>query len=164
MPSVESALHYPGTCLFEGTNLSVGRGTPRAFQQIGAPWIDGPALSANMEALGLPGVRFEATAFVPDAPGDGKFAGTEVHGVRMIVVDEDRYDPTRAAVALLVETYRMSGTRWTWLESHFDRLAGTAELRNGIVAGSTAAALTADWDSALNAFREQRAPYLLYPE
>ena len=164
MPSVESALHYPGTCLFEGTNLSVGRGTSRAFQQIGAPWIDAPALSSRMEALALPGVRFEPTTFVPDEPGDGKFAGTDVHGVRLVVLNEEQYDPTRTAVGLLVETYRMSGDQWSWRESHFDRLAGTAALREGILAGGSLESLTAAWDSDLEAFRALRAPYLLYPE
>ncbi len=77
MPSLESATHYPGTCIFEGTNLSVGRGTPIAFQQIGAPWIDSDTLAARMNALGLAGVRFEATSFTPDRPGDGKYPGVE---------------------------------------------------------------------------------------
>ncbi|NIP80243.1 MAG: DUF1343 domain-containing protein, partial [Gemmatimonadetes bacterium] len=66
MPSLESATHYPGTCLFEGTNLSVGRGTPIAFQQIGAPWLDHDAVAAALNGRGLRGVRFEAVTFTPD--------------------------------------------------------------------------------------------------
>ena len=73
MPSVESALHYPGTCLFEGTPISVGRGTEIAFQQVGAPWLDGGELAARLTALGVPDVRFEAVRFTPREPGDGKF-------------------------------------------------------------------------------------------
>ncbi len=78
MPDVESATHYPGTCLFEGTVLSVARGTEAPFQQIGAPWLDGEALAEAMNAYGLTGVRFEPVRFTPNAPSDGKFEGVEV--------------------------------------------------------------------------------------
>ena len=76
MPSVESAAHYPGTCLFEGTNLSVGRGTERPFQWIGVPWLDGTALAERMNGYGLAGVRFGAVSFRPRSPGDGKWPDT----------------------------------------------------------------------------------------
>ncbi len=108
MPDLESALHYPGTCLFEGTNLSVGRGTDRAFQQVGAPWIDGEALvralEARRDAGEFEGVAFEAVRFTPLNPGDGRFPDEEVEGVRLRVTDPLRYDPARVGVALLVET------------------------------------------------------------
>ncbi len=163
MPDLESALHYPGTCLFEGTNLSVGRGTDRAFQWIGAPWLDAEELAARMRALGLPGVRFHPASFTPSNPGDGKFAGTEVAGVRLEVTNPDAYDPTAVGVALLVETRRMSGDRWEWRLAHFDLLAGTDELRAGIEAGMDAAELTERWGAQLGAFEALRGQSLLYP-
>lgn len=162
MPSVESATHYPGTCLFEGTNLSVGRGTERAFQWIGAPWLDGEALAERLNAHGLPGVRFEAVRFTPRSPGDRKFADTEVAGVRFVKTS-DAYDPTVAAVAALVETRRMSGERWEWRVAHFDRLAGTDELRAGIEAGRSVTELTAGWAEQLARFGELRRRHLVYP-
>jgi uncharacterized protein YbbC (DUF1343 family) len=162
MPDVESAMHYPGTCLFEGTNLLVGRGTPIAFQQIGAPWLDGEALAAALTARGLAGVRFEAVRFTPSAPGDGKFSGEEVRGVRLIVTDPTVYDPTEAGVALLIETRAASGANWTWNPSHFDRLAGTEALRLGIERGDAADALMAGWMDARSAFHVLRTPALLY--
>ena len=161
MPSVESALHYPGTCLFEGTPMSVGRGTDRAFQQVGAPWLDEDALAARLNALEVPGANFAATRFTPSAPGDGKFGGVEVGGVRVEATGVD-YDPTVAALALLVETRAMSGDRWSWRDSHFDRLAGTDELRLAVEAGATYAELSAEWGTGLTEFLAQRAPYLLY--
>jgi len=161
MPSLESALDYPGTCLFEGTPLSVGRGTDRAFQWIGAPWLDGDELARRLQGLHLEGVRFEPVSFTPRHPGDGKFDGVEVHGVRFVPTSST-FDPTRAAVAALVETRRMSGSHWTWNVSHFDELAGTDALRLGIERGEDVETLTASWDAELARFRALRRPYLLY--
>jgi uncharacterized protein YbbC (DUF1343 family) len=161
MTSLESALAYPGTCLFEGTPLSVGRGTERPFQQVGAPWIDGATLAAALNAYAIPGVRFEATTFVPARPSDGKFDGVEVHGVRLVASTSD-YDAPRAAVAMLVETKRASGDRWSWATSHFDRLAGTDALRLGLDRGLELPALLEGWDDARAAFEALRAPYLIY--
>ena len=163
MPSVESALHYPGTCLFEGTNVSVGRGTEEAFQVVGAPWLDGEALAAALEAYGIPGVRFEAARFTPRNPGDGKFGDEEIQGVRLWAQTPD-YDPTMAALALLREIRDMSDGRWEWRVGHFDRLAGTDRLRAGIEDGSPMEILRRGWDDALRDFMVMREPYLIYPE
>ena len=161
MPSVESALHYPGTCLFEGTPISVGRGTDRAFQQVGAPWLDGDELAARLQALAVPGVRFVAVSFAPENPGDGKFGGTEVQGVRL-EADGPAYDPTLAALALLVEIKAMSGDRWSWRVGHFDRLAGTDALRNALDAGVSYRELAEGWGDGLEEYVDRRAAYLLY--
>ncbi len=161
MPSVESARHYPGTCLFEGTNLSVGRGTPIAFQQIGAPWLDGEALAANLNRHGIEGVRFEPARFVPDDPGDGKHGGVRVEGVRLVATGSG-YDPTEAAVAALIESAALSGDRWEWRAEAFDRLAGTDRLRLAVEAGATVEQARAGWRADLDAFLRVREPYLLY--
>lgn len=161
MPSVESALHYPGTCLFEGTNLSVGRGTARAFQQVGAPWLDAEALAARLSSLGVPAAEFVPLRFRPTAPGDGKFADTEVQGVRLVAAGPG-YDPTLAALALLAETRAMSGGRWEWRPAHFDRLAGDGQLRLDVEAGTPYAQLAAGWGADVGRFLERRRPYLLY--
>lgn len=161
IPTLESALAYPGTCLFEGTALSVGRGTDRAFQWIGAPWLDPVALAERMNARELEGVRFEPATFTPRGAGDGKFDGVEVHGVRVVPLDPS-FDAPRVGVALLVETRRMSGERWTWNVAHFDRLAGTSDLREGIDAGRSVDELTASWAGQIEAFEHLRRSYLLY--
>jgi uncharacterized protein YbbC (DUF1343 family) len=161
MPTLESALAYSGTCLFEGTPLSVGRGTDRAFQWVGAPWLDGPELAESLNAYGLPGVRFEAVTFTPTNAGDNKFEGQAIQGVRLIH-ETTNYDAPKAAVAMLLEAYGMSGDNWSWREAHFDRLAGTDALRLGIEAGRDFAALTATWDEEVRAFERLRRPYLIY--
>lgn len=162
MPDPTSALHYPGTCLFEGTNLSVGRGTDRPFQQVGAPWLDGEALAAALGALGLPGVRFEPVTFTPRGATDGKWDGEAVSGVRFVATDPARYDPTRAAVAVLVQARAQAGEWWEWNAAHFDRLAGTDALRIGIEAGEGPEDLTAAWSEQRAAFEARAAPYRLY--
>jgi uncharacterized protein YbbC (DUF1343 family) len=162
MPDLESALHYPGTCLFEGTNLSVGRGTERAFQWIGAPWLDGDRLAARMSARGIPGVAFHPVRFTPAAPGDGKFDDIEVRGVRLEVTEPAAYDPTTTAVALLIEARELSGANWRWNPEHFDRLAGTNHLRSGVEEGRGVDDLVEDWDEALEMFEQLRQASLLY--
>ncbi|HET9948708.1 MAG TPA: DUF1343 domain-containing protein [Longimicrobiales bacterium] len=161
MPALESALAYPGTCLFEGTPLSVGRGTARAFQWVGAPWLDGEALAEALSAYAIEGVRFEPATFTPVDPGDGKFPGQEVHGVRLIA-ESPTYDAPRAAVAMLVEARRLAGERWSWQSAHFDRLAGADALRLGLERGLGVQELTAAWAAEAEAFERLREPYLLY--
>ena len=162
MPDLESALHYSGTCLFEGTNLSVGRGTERAFQWVGAPWLDGDELARILSGAGLSGVRFHPARFTPRDPGDGKFDGVEVSGVRLEVTEPESYNPTLTAVVLLVEVRRMSGDRWQWHIEHFDRLAGTQRLRNGVEQGESATVITQSWEQDGEEFRELRDRVLIY--
>ena len=162
MPTLESASHYPGTCLFEGTTLSVGRGTPDAFRQVGAPWIDAAELSRRVRAMNLPGVRVDPVEFTPDSPTDGKFGGEAVSGVRLTVSDRDAYDPVRTAVAILVEAREISGDQWGWNERHFDRLAGGDAIRLAVEAGAEAAAIVQGWDAEIGGFERLRAPYLIY--
>ena len=161
MPSVESALHYPGTCLFEGTSISVGRGTDRAFQQVGAPWLDGEELARRLTALGVPDARFVPVRFTPREPGDGKFGDSEVGGVRL-VADGPAYDPTLAALALLAEIRGMSGEQWSWRRGHFDRLAGTDALRTAVNAGASYEELANGWGAELVEYLALRYQYLLY--
>lgn len=176
MPSLESATHYPGTCLFEGTNLSVGRGTPTAFQVLGAPWLDGEAWVAEIRAVAgasdvagaagavrLPGVEIRAITFTPESPSDGRFGGEEIGGIRLTVTDRSTYDPVRTAVAALLAARRLSGDAWEWRVRHFDRLAGSDGLRLAIDRGATLDEITSEWAADVAAFETLRRPYLLYP-
>jgi len=162
MPDLESAAHYPGTCLLEGTNLSVGRGTPAAFQQFGAPWLDGSALAGRLRARGLPGVRITAVEFTPVSPSDGKFAGRRVSGVRLRVTDRARYDPVEMGVAVLLDARSLAGDNWVWDERHIDRLAGSDRLRLAVDAGTSLETIMSPWSADLGSFDRLRAPYLLY--
>ncbi len=163
MPDLESAAHYPGLCLFEGTGLSVGRGTKRPFQQIGAPGMNAVALLRAVRAYDLPGVRLRAVSFTPVGAGDGKHEGERVEGIRLEVTDRSVYDPTLTALALLVEARVLAGPEWEWRSSAFDRLAGTDRLRLDVEAGVAAADIFAGWQDARLRFQRTRARYLLYP-
>src|SRR2546426_584764 len=141
MPDLESAIHYPGTCLFEGTNLSVGRGTALAFQIVGAPWLDTAAVLGRLRGRGsgkgerLPGVEVSGTTFTPRAPTDGKYDGVELRGIRLHVTDRARYDPTKTAVALLAAIRAAQRDSLRFRNDGFDRLAGGPALREALVTG-----------------------------
>lgn len=168
MPDLESALDYPGTCLFEGTNLSVGRGTPFAFQVIGAPWLDTGAVLPRLRGggrwtqEGLNGVEMAGVVFTPQRPTDGKYPEALVRGVRLHVTDRRRYDPTRAAVLLLRAIADAHPDSLAFDAARFDQLAEGGELRRAILAGRSADAVWRTWDRPLARFRSMRAKYLLY--
>jgi uncharacterized protein YbbC (DUF1343 family) len=162
--SLESLFHYPGLCLFEGTNLSVGRGSDAPFEQIGAPSLDTMPILARLRRANLPGVRFRGIAFTPRRPGDGKFADTLVTGVRLEVTDRDTYDPTRTAVHLLVTIRTLYRDRFAWIPAHFDRLAGTSGLRSAIDMRMDPERIVDGWRVERETFVNRRRPFLLYPE
>jgi uncharacterized protein YbbC (DUF1343 family) len=161
IPRLESAIHYPGTVFFEGTNLSAGRGSSHPFEQVGAPWLDAAGVAREMNARGLPGVRFEAVEFTPARPGDQKFDGVALRGVRLVLTDRDAYRPVATSLALADAVFRRHRGEFRWLQSHWDRLAGTDQLRRAIEAGTLDAELRA-WDADAARFEQTRRPYLLY--
>ncbi|MFK0171390.1 exo-beta-N-acetylmuramidase NamZ domain-containing protein [Streptomyces sp. NPDC090306] len=158
MPTPDTASVYSGTCLFEGTNLSEGRGTTRPFELLGAEGLDG-RWAAAAEQLGLPGVHFREAYF---APTFSKFAGTTVGGVQLHVHDPAAFDPVRTGIGLLVTAKRVwSG--FTWRADHWiDNLTGSDRVRTMIDAGADTDAVVAAWRTELAAFRRVRAEYLLY--
>lgn len=162
--TVEALFHYPGTTLFEGTNLSVGRGSDAPFEQVGAPWLDTTAVLAALRAARLPGVSFAGVTFTPRAPGDGKFADTALAGIRLSVTDRSSYDPPAVAVQMLHAVITTHPDRFEWLAAHFDRLAGTTSLREALSAGAEPAVIVAGWQPGLERFRSRRRPFLVYPE
>jgi uncharacterized protein YbbC (DUF1343 family) len=160
MPDLESAFHYPGICLFEGTNVSVGRGTPAAFQIIGAPWLDARRLLRSVSALD--GVQVVDTEFTPHAPTDGKYDGVSLHGLRFRVTDRARYDPTRLAVELLAGLEALYPDSFQLRPTSFDRLAADSGLRRDVLAHRPPADIWAAWRVPLERFRRTRVKYLLY--
>ena len=171
MPTLESAEHYPGLCLFEGTNISVGRGTGFAFQVLGAPWLDPDAVISKLmqpgdwrRARGYPlaGVEVTKAIFTPRAPTDGKYDGEELWGLRVHVFDTKLYDPTHLAVALLAAIRATHPRQFQFRPESFDRLAAGPDLRRALETGRPAWQIWDSWEKDLARFRETRTKYLIY--
>ncbi len=168
LPTLDSAIVYPGAVLFEGTRLSEGRGTTRPFELIGAPWIDGERLADAMNGRALPGVHVRPVVFEPTFQ---KHAKTPCGGCQIHVLDRRSFQPVRTAVELMAEFKRQDPARFPWREPPYeyehdkqpiDILYGSDRLRAAIDGGEDPAALIASWTRDEAAFRTTRAPYLLY--
>jgi uncharacterized protein YbbC (DUF1343 family) len=158
----ESLFHYPGTVHFEGTALSVGRGTDAPFRQIGSPWLDTRRVKALFDAERLPGVRLEEVSFTPVSPGDAKFPGVALRGLRLVMTDPARYDALHAAVALLVAVQRVHPDSIGFRNAGFDRLSGGPGLREAVQSGRSAASIVDGWKAELEEWIRYRDPELLY--
>ncbi len=159
MPNLESATHYPGTVMFEATNLSVGRGTPIAFQVLGAPWLRPAEVVSRLGDL--PGVAVSDTTVTPESPTDGKYPGLAIPSIRLRVTDRAIYDPIRVATRILVTIFAVHGGDLQIREGRLDRLAGTDAVR-GALSGGELEELWSAWDRELDGFRARRAEFLLY--
>jgi uncharacterized protein YbbC (DUF1343 family) len=168
MPTVDTALVYPGMCLLEGTNVSEGRGTTRPFEIVGAPFVDGYKLAERLAGDTLPGVRFRPLSFRPTFH---KFAGQVCGGVQLHVVDRTAFQPYRTGVAMLRALHLLVGEAFRWRTEKYefvsnrpaiDLLTGGAEIRLGIDAGVSLAGLCATWTPAESAFADRRRASLLY--
>jgi len=168
VPTLDSAIVYPGAVLFEGTKLSEGRGTTRPFELIGAPWIDGDRLSDAMNARGLPGVHFRAVFFEPTFH---KHARETCGGCQIHVLDRGAFRPVRTAVELIAEFRREDPSRFGWREPPYeyehekqpiDVLYGSDQLRTTLGSGTSVEAMVAGWKPDEEAFRRTRERYLLY--
>jgi uncharacterized protein YbbC (DUF1343 family) len=161
MPDVETEALYPGLCLLEGTNVSEGRGTPKPFRQFGAPWIDADALAAKLNSLNLPGVRFVPASFTPTS---SKFQNQNCHGVEILLTDRTRLEPFWTGVQIVNSLYGLYPTNFKWIEKHFDRLCGTATIREAITAQKPLQPLKPAWTAECKTFDQTRRKYLLYSD
>ncbi len=158
MRNMMAATVYPGVGAIEGTNISVGRGTDTPFEQLGAPWIDGPALAAALNASALAGVRFYPVTFTPAA--GAKLAGQACHGVFLIVTDRDRLRPVRVGLEIASALWKLYGQQFKLEDAA--ALFGPKAMLEKIRAGADPAAIAASWGADEAAWRLTRAKYLLY--
>ena len=135
IPTVDSALAYVGTCLFEGTNLSEGRGTTRPFEQIGAPWLDQARVMRRIDPIAIQGAGLRPCWFRPTF---SKHAGTLCAGIQLHVFDRELFRPYMAGIALM-DAIRATHPDFAFLPPSaaglpmIDLLAGTDELRLAFV-------------------------------
>ena len=159
--TLHAALCYIGSCVFEGTNVSEGRGTTLPFEYIGAPWIDAPALEKAMAARALPGLHFRAAYFTPTF---SKYAGECCAGVQMHITSRREARAVEGALTLLDEIRAMYPDRLTFTVNEFgahfiDKLLGTDAYRLGEF---DAQSLLAAHAPAREAFLKERKAFLLY--
>ena len=168
IPTLDSAIVYPGTVLFEGTLVSEGRGTTRPFEIVGAPWIDGDRFAEAMNARALPGVYFRPVFFEPTFQ---KHAKQTCGGCHLHVLDRAAFKPVKTAVAMIEEFRRQDPPRFGWKQPPYeyehekmpiDIMWGSDRLRQAIDAGATADEIADSWTAEVAAFRTGRRPYLLY--
>jgi uncharacterized protein YbbC (DUF1343 family) len=168
IPTLDTAIVYPGAVLFEGTALSEGRGTTRPFELVGAPWIDGEALADAMNGKGLAGVHFRAAFFEPTFQ---KHARTTCGGCQIHVLDRRAFEPVRASVELVAEFRRQNPAKFAWREPPYeyehermpiDLLSGSIRLRATVDAGEDVGPLVASWQPEAEAFARTRERFVLY--
>jgi uncharacterized protein YbbC (DUF1343 family)/CubicO group peptidase (beta-lactamase class C family) len=157
--NLAAALVYPGVGLLETTNVSVGRGTDRPFEWIGAPWLDGRKLAEVLAAEGLPGVRFVPARLTP---ASSTFQGKDCGGVQIFVDDWRRFQSLRTGLLLACTLRRLYPDAWQ--VERYDRLLGHKATLEALKRGAGWGELEKGWQADLRAFQERRRAHLLYPE
>lgn len=164
MPFPDTASAYAGTGYFEGTNLSEGRGSPRPFEFVGAPYLD-YRFSDRLNSRRLPGVRFRECYYVPTFD---KYEGRTCAGVQLQITDPGSFRPVPTAVAMLAEARAYDGFAWRKDDADrkrpywIDKLSGSSRLRHMLDDGASVAEVTAAWRGEVEDFEAKRRQYLLY--
>jgi uncharacterized protein YbbC (DUF1343 family) len=168
IPTNETAVVYPGTVLFEGTNISEGRGTTRPFELVGAPWVMAERFADAMNRLELPGARFRPVVFEPTFH---KHAKVGCGGCQIHVLDRTVFTPVETAVALLAAFRAADPGQFAWRPPPYeyehekppiDILAGSSELREQIETGASARDIARSWQPAVAKFGDVRRQFLKY--
>jgi uncharacterized protein YbbC (DUF1343 family) len=162
MPSLQSAMLYPGLVPFESTNLSVGRGMPDAFQRVGAPWLNAAATVAILRDREIPGVRFYVESFTPVGPTDGKYPGQTIPGIRILVTNRSALQSVRVGATLLWAINKTAGRKLTIDSRGFDLRFGSPRVREALLRGEDPDVLIDREYKSAYAFRERTRQYLIY--
>ena len=136
IPNLTAALFYPALVPFEASNVSVGRGTGEPFQRFGAPWLRADSVVRLLEDLTLTGVKFRVDKFTPDKPGDNKYAGRTIPGIRLELTDRERVQPARVGAAILWALSRVHGDSLKLTLPGFDLRMGAAKVREALQGGA----------------------------
>ena len=168
MPTVDTAVVYPGGCLIEGTNLSEGRGTTHPFEMMGAPFINPDALVRRLGRLKLPGAVFRPCRFEPTFH---KYKGQSCGGVQIHVGNRKIFKPFLTTLAVIQAAHELHTSAFAWRDPPyeyeteklpFDILCGTDRIHQTMEAGTPVQSLEKEWQAACSAFARERKPFLLY--
>ena len=158
--SPTAAILYPGVGLAETTNISVGRGTDKPFEWIGAPYIDGPQLAAYMTARKIPGVSFTATNFaVAEDSNHYPFHGKTISGIAFTLTDRNALDSPELGVELISALHQLYPE---FALAKAERLVVNVDTMRALTNKDDPRSIAASWAADLTAFRQRREPYLLY--
>ncbi len=163
MRSLPAAIAYPGLGALEGSNLSVGRGTEKPFVVYGAPWIDGPALCADLNARKLPGVRWKPAAFTPaKQPGMPVYPHTDkvCGGFEIEISDRTSFRPVAASLHVLDALHRLYPKEFSFGKAC--GMIGRRSIEDDLKAGKPPSELENAWQPELDAFKAARKKSLLY--
>ena len=165
MPTLDTATVYTGTCFFEGTNVSEGRGTTRPFEIFGAPWIDAAALHKEMKSCDLPGVMYREAYF---SPFEWKFRKEPCAGLQIYVTDRKAFKPVITGIAAVAAIRKLYPQQFAFRppgghgKRFFDLLGGGTAIREAIEAGASPLEIEKSWAAGLAKFREETKSVLLY--
>lgn len=168
MPTLDSATVFPGTVHLEGTQMSEGRGTTRPFELVGAPYIEAGFFARKLDSIGLPGVRFRPTNFLPTFQ---KHAGVTCGGVQIHVLERLAFRPVLTGLAVLKTCFELYREDFLWKEppyeyvfdkNPFDVISGTDRLRISFERGDSLEDIERSWRAELSGFEEARQRFLLY--
>ena len=163
MPTLTTATLYPGLCLFEGTNMSEGRGTTKPFEYIGAPWCDGEKWAELLNNRQLPGVRFRPVVFTPAPVAETtKHAKQACGGVAIHITDRERFRPIETVLQMLSILTTEYSDHFAFLPSHFDRLAGNSWLRDALLNRESVDTIQARWVPELQTWCDKATQYYSY--
>ena len=163
LPTLASALTYPSLVAFEGSNLSVGRGTTDAFQRFGAPWLNAVRVTELLNGRRLPGIRFVVDSFTPRNPGDDKFGGVHIPGVRIDVTSRDSVQSGRVSAAILWAVVRVNRDSLRLASKAFDERFGSAAARAAIVGGADPDTVMERAQGAVDSFLVAARRFHIYP-
>jgi uncharacterized protein YbbC (DUF1343 family) len=168
IPTLDSAIVYPGTVLFEGTMASEARGTTRPFELVGAPWVQAERMAATLNRRGLPGAHFRPAVFEPTFQ---KHARVACGGCQIHVLDRRRFQPVLVGVALIEAIRAEDPSQFSWRQPPYeyehdkmpiDILSGSPSLRQAIDSGASAESIAQTWPSTHAPFLSARERHLLY--
>jgi len=170
MRSLEAAIVYPGTCLFEATNLSEGRGTESPLLQIGAPYVDPQLWIESIRSIDLPteGATFEPTTFTPSFQ---KHAGQQCRGLQIRIQDRNSFQPYRCGIAMLIAAAKAFPNDFAWRSEPYefktdipaiDLLYGDPALRNAIEGAASIDSLSQQMEIFETWYDDARREFLLY--
>jgi uncharacterized protein YbbC (DUF1343 family)/CubicO group peptidase (beta-lactamase class C family) len=157
--SLTEALLYPGIGMLETTNVSVGRGTDRPFEWVGAPWLDGQRVATALAQENLPGVRFVPLRMTPTA---SVHKGNACDGVQLIIDDWARFRPLSTGLAFACVLHRLYPQ--TWQVERYDELLRHRSTREGLQRGAAWQELEKAWQPDLQRYLEIRRRYLIYTD